>query len=287
MIRVIIQAGFGNQLFQYAAAYALAKEIDCMLELDISFFEYIKKLNTDNIRINNLNKLNLDSPNFRCKPQSFVFYRYASKITFPHILFSDGEWMPVVWENVEKCRENQEYLFDRIKRKKKGIVYGFWQNICYFDKYIDDLRRQFKPNYILSSEVKHLLDEIRSRISVGVHIRRGDFVRLGWNKDTDYYIQGMKKMRDLVDDPHFYVVTDDVQWADTQFGKNEDVTIIDIKTQTKDVDEFFLLSSCKHQIISESTFGWWAAYLNRNENKRIIIPKDAKGDIFLKTWYRI
>ncbi len=287
MIRTVIQAGLGNQLFQYATGYTLAKEIGCDLELDVSFFEYIKKYNYSNARINNLNKLNLDSPKFRCKPKNFGYYRYASKLRFPSTIITDGKTMPVAWEDVLRCREDQRSLFERIKCKRRGILYGFWQNTCYFDKYVEDLRRQFVPNYKLADEVAVLLSNINVGTSVGVHIRRGDFVRLGWDKGVDYYKRGMNEMRTLFETPHFYIVTDEAEWARMQFAEERDVTVVDVNTETKDIDEFFLLSSCNHQIVSESTFGWWAAYLNTSKDAKIMVPADAEGKIFKSNWIRI
>lgn len=77
-------------------------------------------------------------------------------------------------------------------------------------------------------------------------------------------------------------------WARNEFKEERDIEIIDITSATQDIDEFFLLSMCHHQIISESTFGWWAAYLNMHTDKRIIIPADAQGEIFNQyNWTRI
>lgn len=287
MIRSIIQAGFGNQLFQYATGYALAKEIGCELELDVSFFEYIKKFHTSNTRINNLDKLKLTAPKFRCKPETYCFYRYASKLRMPTVIMTDGKWMPVAWENVPKCRDDQSELLERLKQKGEGVIYGFWQNTCYFNKYIEDLRCQFVPNYELCQEVKSLLDDIKRCTSVGVHIRRGDFVQLGWDKGADYYIRGMEEMKSLVDNPRFYIITDDIDWVHAEFDGDSTITIIDVETETKDIDEFFLLSSCKHQIVTESTFGWWAAYLNTAPFAKVIVPADAEGRIFKDNWIRI
>lgn len=69
--------------------------------------------------------------------------------------------------------------------------------------------------------------------------------------------------------------------------RKDNVTIIDVHSTTKDLDEFCLLSSCKRQIISESTFGWWAAYLNREPDKFVCMPKDAVGEIFKQDWIGI
>lgn len=289
MIKAIIQAGFGNQLFQYATAYSLAKRLGQRLVLDISFFDYVKDSKVDNIRVNNLNMLQLDSPEFVNAPQLYWKYRYGAhlrKTPFWRLLRFTSK---VVWENVSICREFQPELFNDIDQYKDFEIYGFWQNTMYFKDVVADLKRQFVPNYQLSDNVNHLISKINSNgNSVGVHIRRGDFVRLSWYKDADYYRKAMNMMRQNINKPFFFICTDDKAWAYDEFKNDLDTEIIDIATVTKDIDEFFLLSKCHHQIISESTFGWWAAYLNSYADKQIIIPYDAQGEIFNQNkWIRI
>ena len=100
MIKTIIQAGFGNQLFQYATGYALAKRLKQQLVLDTSFFDYVKGSNADNVRVNNLNLLRLDNPEFDSSPQTYWKYRYGvllRKTPFWRLL---GFTSRVVWEDV-------------------------------------------------------------------------------------------------------------------------------------------------------------------------------------------
>lgn len=288
MIRTIIQAGFGNQLFQYATAYALSKEMGQELELDISFFDYVKKKSSYNARVNNLDKLRLDNPIFINEPDQYWKYRFGAKICFPRSKKIKGANIPIIWEDVANCRKDQSHLF--AKDISMGVVlFGFWQNFVYFEKHIMDLKRQFVPNYILSTETNNVLNKIRSTVSVGVHVRRGDFVTLGWAKGAEYYDQSMKWVLAQISDPdcRFFIVSDDYLWAKEQFEGRENVSIVNINSTTKDIDEFFLLSSCKHQIISESSFGWWAAYLNTNPDKFVVVPKDADGNIFERDWRKI
>lgn len=287
MIRAIIQAGFGNQLFQYATCYSLAKELGQELQLDISFFDDYNRKERDNGRINNLDKLNIDSCSVINFPESYWLYRLKQKLPFLRFSFVDGRLVPLVCEDIPNCREFQSHLFRSIG-KRGAAVLGFWQNTKYFDKYILELKRQFTPGYQLEDEVLQLHDVIDSEQSVGVHIRRGDFVKLGWSKGTEYYNKGMDFLRKYLDKPHFYIVTDDVDWAQNQYKNVDDATIINVQTTNKDIDEFFLLSTCRHQIISESTFGWWAACLNTNKEKYVIVPKTAKGQIFNnEKWIKI
>lgn len=286
MIRTIIQAGFGNQLFQYATAYALARDIGQDLELDVSFYE--DKLNTQasNHRENELIHLNLINPRFTSKKNGFGKYRYIMRVKFLQKQYLNGHTVPIIYEDVVNCREDQRSLFNIIG-DTGAVLYGFWQNTAYFDRYRTDLSQQFQPNYELDVRVENLLKEIKTTNSVGVHIRRGDFVGLGWDKGRDYYDLGFGYIKAHESGCKFFVVSDDIQWVTEQYGNREDIRIINLNTTTKDIDEFFLLSSCNHQIISESTFGWWAAYLNMNQDKRVVVPKEAKGEIFDRGWHKV
>ncbi len=286
MIKSIIQAGFGNQLFQYATAYTLAKELGQELELDVSWFDYIQKSQKGSVRVNNLNKLALDAPKFVGTAKNFSSYRFRVKFRFPKKIHLHGKNCPFICEDVNACREDQSALFQNIGAKG-AVLYGFWQNLNYFDKYLLDLKRQFVPNYELAEESANILKQIHNCNSVGVHIRRGDFVSLGWDKGQEYYDKGLAWFKEQIPNCKFFIVSDDVQWVKERYVEREDVVIVDVNTQTKDIDEFFLLASCNHQLISESTFGWWAAYLNTNPDKKVLAPKEAKGNIFDLGWEKL
>ena len=286
MIRTVIQAGFGNQLFQYATAYALARELGQSLEVDTSFFSWYNKNHPNTARQSAMNLLKLDNHTTRTSSCSkYWIYKPWFIYPFRYFPFYVGG-QPIVVEDVANCRLDQRHLFRKIG-KRGATLFGFWQNTIYFDKYLFDIKRQFQPNYELDASVCKLHSEIVNSESVGVHIRRGDFVGLGWDKGLDYYLKGMAWIKQEKSDARFFIVTDDKQWVRGQFSKSENITIIDVKTPTCDIDEFFLLASCRHQIISESTFGWWAAYLNTNEDKLIVIPRTAVGQIFCDEWHKI
>lgn len=279
MIRSVIQAGFGNQLFQYATGYALAQKLGQDLELDISFFGYQAKLAPSNLRVCLLDKLNIGDVSRVNSPSTYWQYKLKSKLPLGIPSIVNGKLVPFICEDIPNCRMDQSQLFSKVT-DVGACLFGFWQNTVYFEPYLADIRKHFVPNYEISREVTELQRKIEGSNSVGVHIRRGDFVGLGWDKGASYYQEGMDSLKERFENVHFFIVTDDVKWVNEQFGDLSDITIIDVNTPMKDIDEFYLLSSCHHQIISESTFGWWAAYLNPHKDRVIICPEDAKGEIF-------
>lgn len=277
MITSVIQAGFGNQLFQYAFGYSMARQLSETLVLDISFFDHFKRTNPYNLREYNLDKLSVEFDGIVNSPDRYWKYKFAARYNYTVIKKLLG-FENLIIEDIDTCRDYQESVVSAVERE--SVLYGFWQNTGYFHKYISDLRRMFRPSYIVSGEVQKTIHDLERCESVGVHIRRGDFVNLGWAKGEDYYMNAIKAMRSMLHEPIFYIVSDDPEWCRRTFRDTTDMKVLDVSGPNKDIDEFFILSECKHQIISESTFGWWAAYLNDNENKRIAIPSDAVGEIF-------
>lgn len=286
MIRTVIQAGFGNQLFQYATGYALAKQYNQKLELDISFYTESSNYSRDSSRGLNLLDLNLKDDFNVVADKKYKKYLIKQRIPFIKYEKVYGEIVPIVYEDVRNCRQDQRHVFKRIVQKG-AVIYGFWQNTCYFDEVLEDIRVQFVPVYEIEDSVCRYVKDIQSEQSVGVHIRRGDFVALGWNKEKEYYDRGLAYFRNQIPNCRFYIFSDDVSWVKENYGKYSDIYVVDLNTKHKDVDEFFLLSKCKHQLISESTFGWWAAYLNSYSNKQVVIPTDAEGMIFDQGWIKI
>ena len=123
-----------------------------------------------------------------------------------------------------------------------------------------------------------LVNQIKNTANaVSIHIRRGDYIRNLTSMDAhgicskDYYVKSIKLLREkLGEDLHFYIFTDDPTWVRNEMNWAIDSTIVSDK---KPIEDFYLMSLCNHNIIANSTFSWWAAWLNENENKSIIVPK--------------
>ena len=144
--------------------------------------------------------------------------------------------------------------------------------------------------------------------SVSIHIRRGDFTANpevakvhGNICNLEYYERAMNFIEQKIDNPIFYIFTDDVEWVKIHFNNRSNLIIVSnsVKNQVEfghkhnAHQEMYLMSLCNHNIIANSSFSWWAAWLNRNDNKIIIAPKkwfnDKKSDrdLIPITWIRI
>ena len=180
MICVKIQAGFGNQLFQYAMGYSLSKKMGQPLLLDISFNRYHQLrrnlgLKTPEMFRNcYLEYLKIDKYQFIGTPVNHWMQCIGRKLGAQSIRIK-GQKLPMRIEDFDRCREFQTELLEDISID--GVyLEGFWQNYAYFDDVQTELRQIFNPNYTFNANVTAVMNEIQTSNSVGIHIRRGDFM---------------------------------------------------------------------------------------------------------------
>ena len=156
---------------------------------------------------------------------------------------------------------------------------GLWQSERYFDRYADEIRRDFTLNEISPAAL-----ELRERISsegsssVSVHIRRGDYVtdpsanRVHGVLPPDYYRKSEDLIRSVVDRPVFFIFSDDIEWAKTNFRLNGDMVFVSDPGRQA-CEELFLMSCCAHNIIANSSYSWWGAWLNDNPSRVVVTPE--------------
>lgn len=292
MIYLQVKGGMGNQLFQYSVAYYLQKKIGSYLCLDYSSAKVGKLLKSSGVKKSftfrdvQLECFNLDPHKTQSSLLTFFADRVVGRISTDKG-FTGRRIAQVLREEGKDCRENNQSILNAADTNHDIILSGYWQNIHYIEPIRADLIRQFKMKLSTGNEYKKVKECIQSCESVGVHVRRGDFVTLGWDKGVDYYVNCLNAARSTIPNAKFFFFSDDLNWVRENLFDICDCTLVSVSEDNADVKEFSLLSSCKHQIISESTFGWWAAYLNDNEYKSVFIPYDCRGDIWLDEWKRI
>lgn len=156
-----------------------------------------------------------------------------------------------------------------IKRLFAKKIVGDFQSENHFREIEETIRKEFT--------LKNPPKPISDPNSVSIHLRGGDYVRgkkSGFHGtcSPEYYEQAVAHIKTRVDSPHFYIFTDDIEWAKNHIKFPQPFTLMSEKNHTP-VDELFLMSSCIHNIIANSTFSWWAAWLNQNPKKIVIAPK--------------
>lgn len=167
--------------------------------------------------------------------------------------------------------------------QSKWIHYykGYWQSEKYFQNINSDIRRLFTFRHDRINEENRQWSKHISAdpLAVSLHIRRGDYIN---NSDAyvvhggictlDYYKAAMLQMeKKLGCTPHYYLFSDDVQWTKEHLDM-PGLQIIDINRKTDSWQDMFLMSQCRHNIIANSSFSWWGAWLNSNPEKQIIAP---------------
>jgi hypothetical protein len=300
MIIVKLQGGIGNQLFQYAIGASLAHHNNDFIKLDICWFEFNSyrqyALSYFNIRENLASDQEID-----LFFQNKTFLRIKKRLRKIHNQIFNIEYFPYP-ASLTYCLETKVYepeLFSVL-----GDIYleGFWQNYKYILPEVEQrLRLEFTIKHPLRKEVSLIQERIQASYnSVALHIRRGDYVS---NKTyamthgfigVNYYSHALHLLNEKLGEFDIYVFTDDPMWvkANLCFLNKEFIIVSD--SSLFDFEELYLMSKCNHQIIANSTFSWWGAWLNTNCQKIVIAPKiwmlDSyidSNNIILPTWISI
>ena len=162
------------------------------------------------------------------------------------------------------------------------LVYfkGFYQSERYFADVADEVRSAFAFHPELASErTQALAEKIKAdALSVSLHVRRGDYLQPSVWRNTGgvcclpYYKRAIAEMRRRVDGLHFYVFSDDPEWCRAHLPLDDTAVFVDWNKKTDSWQDMMLMSLCRHNIICNSTFSWWGAWLNGNPEKTVLAP---------------
>jgi hypothetical protein len=278
MIIVALKGGLGNQLFQYACGKALALRTNNAFALDIS--GYGKNLNSDTPRYYTLSKFNVD------------FAKIASdeeirRCKYPYDIFSKS-WRLIKAKILRKFYISfNERFFKKINRldsKKDIYLDGFWQTEKYFIDKADIIRKDFTLKDPLSPGAQEILNMINGREndlpSVSIHVRRGDVVRDAKTNPyygictPEYYTEALDYMKKELGEFKVFVFSEDTEWVRKNISIFQPTVFVSDVKGIKDYEELVLMSKCDHNIIANSSFSWWSAWLNENKNKIVVTPSE-------------
>jgi len=282
MIRVRVIGGLGNQLFQYATARALVEKLNTTLKIDVSSFNSYK---THPLRLHK----------FKC---------FGQFIEEKSLLKRWIKWLLRRIVYYKSCYVEKSLSYDDklLNLKDGSCLSGFFQSEKYFASIRSQLLQELSLVDELTVEGAGLSQSIQEGNSIAVHVRRGNYVvdstvnKVHGSCSEDYFKRALRLLKSegaLSDGSHLYIFSDDIPWCKENLFFDYPVTFVEGDPECPEVD-LVLMSQCKHQIISNSTFSWWGAWLNTNEDKFIIAPKvwfrtselDSE-DIIPDKWLRI
>ena len=283
MIIVRIKEGLGNQMFQYATAYALAKRLKQPLLL---FADTVNKK-----RPYCLNLLNIDETVI--KPDELpieikiMHSRYMNYVLRKlHVIKCQYENQFVQyhfrnWTYFSELENGFQEAFLALNAENI-FINGFFLSNSLFKKYRKDLLRKFVASYPSEPEYIDVLNKIRGCNSVAIHVRRGDYKYSNhpyhYLLGEDYYRRAITYIREHTESPVFFWFSDDIEWVCKYFGMEKDFHFIKLQTTYRDIDDMMLMKNCNHIITANSTFSWWAAWLNEHENSIRILPEKRFGN---------
>ncbi len=272
MVIVRLTGGLGNQMFQYAF---YKKLILSGHDAAIDDFSFQKNHQHENLRLPDV---------------------------FPKLSFKRADE-----KNVHDLADVKASLYNKVKNRLFGnkkshiraydLIYypqyanftgdeayldGYWQSEKYFADIVPVLKKDFEFNPLPDNEYKELASRIASCNSVAIHVRKGkDFNSVSRKGicDTEYYRQAVHTIRESVINPVFFVFSDNLNWC------RENLTFIDpVFSETNETSgrhsylDMQLMSLCRNNIIANSSYSWWSAWLNAHEDKLVIAPEKWFND---------
>lgn len=275
MIIVKLMGGLGNQMFQYAFAKHLSVKNGVELKLDTSLLNNLALGEKFTIR-------DLGLSHFNIKPifASDLELKRYNKSKFSKILDLIYLNLPFKINNLYIREPSFSFYKMALDAPNNCCLDGYWQS----EKYFIDIRKELLIDFTiaseLSSETKKLEEKIKSEQAVSIHVRRGDYITVKENQNLyaacneRYYKKAMDKIKEKHADAVFYVFSDEPEWFKENIKTKETIHYVSHNSGKNAYQDLYLMSLCKHNIIANSSFSWWGAWLNQNQNKMVIAPKD-------------
>lgn len=312
MIVVRMRAGLGIQLFQYSLGRRLAIQTGEELKLDTTWYDGPHRrgvterpfnlphfdiqaevaTEADLRRIFNVARIPV--------PRKLVpvLNRGSEKVgPFPAELVtrSSAALLDYYWEIRDATPiDDHDWPYSRrfapMMLSLEGDCYlaGFWESRRYFEEVADAIRSDLTVVDPLDGKNAEVAEQIDEALAVGVHVRWGDLVDIGGALSGEYYERAAAALEDVLDDPSYFVFSNDPDWAEANLDLGPDVTYVRHNDGSTDYEDLRLLSRCDHQVIANSTFSWWGAWLNENPGKVVYVPwtEAERNDDFLPPAWR-
>lgn len=294
MIIVKLLGGPGNQMFQYALGRHLAILNNTELKLDITGFEnqrFVEK------REYFLNRLKIK--------ESFATEQDIKKLSFSNVFMLGylSRRFPVLGNLLKPGYISEKHFhYNPETLSSRGDLYleGFWQSEKYFRSITEKIKSEFVPKIPLGRKSLSCLTLIKKSTSVAISTRRGEFAKSLRLKnyhgvlEGEYYFKAAEIVAKKVNNPRFFVFSDDLDWAKQHIRLKFPTVYVSQAGTKRFYEDIFLMAACKHNIIANSAFSWWGAWLNPNPDKIVVAPKQwlanpriNTADVIPREWLRL
>ena len=253
MISCELMGGIGNLLFQVSATYAHSRRMNEECYFDLSRDIISCTRHYDNLSVYKDN----------------VFRSFKNNPRVHHQRYDEPS-----------------HRYSPIPRANNLFLFGYFQSEKYFSEYTDEIKSKVAPR---QEELVYIIEkykDVLDKDTVSIHVRRGDYLRV--NSSAVLPIEYYKNALSLFPGKKVVVFSDDIPYCKSVFG--DDAVYI---TGERDYMDLYIMSRCKNNIISNSSFSWWGSYLNNHAEKKIVAPKLWNGhytdnpDIYCGDWITI
>lgn len=280
---VKLQGGLGNQMFQYAFAKSLEKNTNKKVYFDYTWFENKK-------RGKNISKNGINFRDFELKIFNLSIPNYKNK------LFKILPIKKKIKHYYKEAIPNQYDL--SVYEQPSGTYFeGYFQN----EKYINNIRENLIQDFILpeTNQSDEYNQKLISKIEecenpIFIHVRRGDYASFNATLNINYYQKAAKYMAEKIKNPKFFVFcAEDPQFIKDKFDIGYDYEFIGEKNKNDNnfYENLRLMIKCKHGILANSSYCWWAAFLSKNDNSIFVAPfpwiQDTSNEVIRESWIKI
>lgn len=286
---VKIVGGLGNQMFQYALYLSLKEQFpNEQVMIDTSCFKAYSLHNGFEIdRV-----FALDTP--------VASWRDILKVAYPYPnyrFWQVGKYL--LPKRKTMCVERKDFSYDTTVLTQGGDRYydGYWQHEEYFYEARESIHKSFSFPAMTDNRNKEIMTRLRATNSVALHIRRGDYINHPLYRgicDLNYYKRAIGYLEKNVEPQLYCIFSNDIEWCESNLYDlllGKEVLYVDCNKGMQSFVDMQLMSLCMHNVIANSSFSWWGAWLNRNPRKVVVSPKKwlnvESEDPIPDSWIRI
>lgn len=285
MIVVKLQGGLGNQMFQYAAGLSATYSLKTNLKIDLSWFDNLNEVVTPRF---------YELDNFSIK-QDFISSNQYYFINDP----VKKRLLSILKVRLNYYKEPHfEYDKNFMKISNNTYLEGYFQTEEYFKNVRAEILKSFSIKNEPSVKNNEIIDLAHKSESVSLHVRRGDYVtnqnasKFHGLMGEEYYKKAISIINKKIKNPKYFIFSDEIDWVKKNFDLPKGSIFV---THNKSgIEDMRIMTECKHNIIANSSFSWWGAWLGKNGDKQVIAPKRwflddnvETSDIIPSRWMKI